>query len=269
MDSSGGLPALPATAAPRRARFVAFHKADRTFFLIFLLVCWLGVIMGFYPPVLQRFNGNARFPAPLVLRIHAVAFSSWLLLLTAQILLVRTRRTALHMKLGMVGVALVPIMGVSAYFSEVYTQRWHLAHPPDNFAFFIVPIFWVVGFTSLAAAALFLRKNPSVHKRLILLATTLIVGAAYDRWWGDALTRWFGDGLGGMLINTYTATNLILFAALAYDLWSRGRLHRVYEVVVPVILLSEITTSLIYHSPKWLPVARSIVTRSATLAGMT
>ena len=257
----GELLVTPATMAEKRPRFTVFHEADRNFFLIFLLICWLGVIMGFAPPAIQRFSGHAPYPAPLILEIHAVAFSSWLAILTAQILLVRARNTAVHMKLGMVAVVLVPIMAVSAYFSEIYTQRWHVAHPPNNFPFFIMPIFWVATFTLLATAAIAARENPSAHKRLILLATTIIVGAAYGRWWGDALEHWFGDGLGGMLINTYAPTNLIILGALAYDLWTRGRLHRVYQIVVPAVLVAEIGTTLIYHSPAWPPLAALLVGR--------
>jgi uncharacterized membrane protein len=246
---------------PRRPRFVAFHKSDRNFFLVFVLVCWLGVIMGFAHPVMDRINGHPRFTAPLILKIHATAFVSWLVLLTTQVLLVRSRRTALHMKLGIVGVALVPVMAVSAYFSEIYTQRWHLTQGKDNFAFFIVPVLDVLGFTILAITALALRKNPSAHKRLILLATTIIVGAAYSRWWGDGLAAAYGDGIGGMLVNTYAGADLILGGALGYDFWTRGRLHRVYEIVVPAILLSQLTATLIYHSAAWLPIARYVIRR--------
>lgn len=262
MDASGELTAPAAAIVPReRRRFIAFHKRDRNFFLVFLAVCWLGVLMGFHPAVTRRFAGHADYPAPLILQIHAFAFSAWLLLLTTQVALIRARRPALHMKLGLVGVALVPMMALSAFFSEMYSQRFYFAHPPNSQAFFILPIFYVLAFTSLAAAALLARKNPSSHKRLILLATTIIVGAAYARWWGHSLEQAFGDGLGGMLINTYAGTDLILLGALGYDLWTRGRLHKVYEIVVPLILVGEIATTLIYHSPRWLPIARVIIGR--------
>jgi uncharacterized membrane protein len=260
MDAPGEV-ALTAAAVPRRRRFIAFHRADRNFFLAFLFVCWIGVLMGFVPAVVARFNGHALYVAPPVLKLHAIAFSGWLALLTAQILLVRRKRTALHMKLGMAGVVLVPVMAVTAYFSEVQTQRWHAAHPPDNYPFFIVTIFWVTAFSLLAGAALVARKNPGAHKRLILFATAVIVGAAYDRWWGDALTAAFGDGLGGMLVNEYAATDLILFAALAYDLWTRHRLHPVYEIVVPAILAAEIGTTFIYHFAGWPAIAASMIGR--------
>jgi len=144
---------------------------------------------------------------------------------------------------------------VSAFFSEVYSQRFYFAHPPNSQAFFILPIFYVLSFTTLATAALANRGNPPAHKRLILLATTMIVGAAYARWWWPTLIHWVGDGLGGMLINTYAGTNLLLAAALTYDWASRRRLHSVYEIAIPAILAGEIATTIIYHSPRWLPIA--------------
>jgi uncharacterized membrane protein len=261
MNTSAELAAsTPAAIPPRRRRFVAFHKSDRNFFLIFLAVCWLGVLMGFQPAVAKRLAGHPDYPAPLILQVHALAFSAWLLLLTAQIGLIRARRPQLHMRLGLVAVGLIPLMAVSAFFSEIYSQRFRTADP-DERAFFIIAIFYVIAFTSLASAAIAARKNPSAHKRLILLATTIIVGAAYGRWWGTGLYNLFGDGYGGMLVYTYAGTNLILFGALGYDLWSRGRLHKVYEIGVPLILLGEIATTIIYHSPRWVPIARMIVGR--------
>jgi len=261
MNTSAELIASRPAAIPRRRRrFVAFHKSDRNFFLIFLVVCWLGVLMGFQPAVAKRLAGHADYPAPLILQIHALAFSAWLLLLTAQIGLIRARRPQLHMRLGLVALGLIPLMAVSAFFSEVYSQRFRTAEP-DERAFFIIAIFYVIAFTSLASAAIAARKNPAAHKRLILLATTIIVGAAYGRWWGTGLYNLFGDGYGGMLVYTYAGTNLILLGALGYDLWSRGRLHKIYEIGVPLILLGEIATTIIYHSPRWVPIARMIVGR--------
>jgi hypothetical protein len=248
-------------ALPKRKRFVAHHKNDRTFFLIFLAACWLGVLMGFAPAISKRWAGHADYPAPLILQVHAFAFGGWLLLLSAQIALVRVRRVRVHQSLGLIGFGLVPLMTITALAAEVYSQRFHVAHPPDNYAFFILPIFYALGFGVVAGAALYVRKDLAAHKRLIVLATTIIVGAAYARWWGDALTARFGDGYAGMLVNTFAGTDLLLLGAVLYDYATRGRLHRVYEVGVPALLLCEIATSLVYHAPGWLPVAAYLVGR--------
>lgn len=259
MDSSAELTLQEATARPARRRFAVYHKWDRNFFLAFLALCWLGVLMGFVPAALQRRAGHADYPAPLILEIHAVAFSAWMLLLTLQIALIRTRRPRLHMRLGIIGVALVPLMAVSGFLAEIYSQRFRLTHPPDSQAFFIIAVYYVVAFTILAALALAARKNPGAHKRLILLATTVIVGAAYGRWWGNPLYQLVGDGPVGMLVNTYAGAEMLMLGAVAYDWWTRGRLHPVYEIGIPAILVGQIATTLIYHSPRWLPIARHIV----------
>ena len=119
--------ALPATFhEPVRRRFIAYHKWDRNFFLAFLALCWLGVLMGFTPAAMKRYAGHADYPAPLILEIHAFAFCAWMILLTTQIALIRARRPRLHMKLGLAGFALVPVMAISGALSELFSQRFRL-----------------------------------------------------------------------------------------------------------------------------------------------
>ena len=217
--------------------------------------------MGFAPAVSKRMAGEAQYAAPLILQVHAFAFVGWLGVLTIQIVLVRRLRTHQHKLVGLVGFGLVPLMLVSGYASETFAQRFRFDHGKSDFPFFIVPIFYLVAFGGLASIALLLRKNPPAHKRMILLATTVIVGAAYGRWWGEALFKAFGDDFGGMIVNTFTGTNLIIAGAVAYDLVTRGRVHSVYQIAVPAIIAGELATSLIYHAPGWLPVAGALVGR--------
>jgi hypothetical protein len=49
--------------------------------------------------------------------------------------------------------------------------------------------------------------------------------------------RAFGDDYVGMLINSFTGTNLTLAAAVTYDAITRGRPHRVYAIGIPLIFL--------------------------------
>jgi len=142
MDTSGELAVTAPIGVPARRRFVAYHKWDRNFFLVFLALCWLGVLMGFAPAATKRFAGHADYPAPLILEIHAFAFSAWMALLTAQIGLIRMRRPQLHMKLGLIAMGLIPLMAVSAFMSEVYSQRFRSAQA-DEREFFVIAIFYV------------------------------------------------------------------------------------------------------------------------------
>lgn len=241
------------------ATFRPYHAWDRTFFLGFVAVCWLGVIMGFAPSVASRLQGHADYPAPLVLHIHAAAFVGWLALLTSQATLVRIGRVATHQAMGRIGFVLVPVMILTALLSEIYSQRFYVDRDPQNLQFFIIPLYYVAAFTVLASAALLKRRDPSAHKRLILLATTVIVGAAYRRWVGDALVAVAGDGFWGKIVETFTAANLIILAALAYDLVTRRRVHRVYLAAVPAIFAAEMAVSYIYYAPGWPLLARRLI----------
>lgn len=151
-------------------------------------------------------------------------------------------------------------MVLTGFFAEAYSQRFYLGHPPDSQAFFIIPIFYVVAFGSVATTAVLRRRDPAAHKRLIYIATTVIVGAAWTRTIGKPLGTIVGDGYFGMIGNTFTSTNLLLAALLLFDWRTRGRLHPVVLTVVPAIVACEFIVSWIYHAPAWLPVARAIVT---------
>lgn len=248
---------MATAAAPR---FTPYHAHDRTFFAAFVAICWLGVLFGFFPASSARIAGSADYVAPLILHIHAASFAAWLGLLSFQVLLVRQRRLRLHKQLGIVAVTLIPIMAYSGIAAELYSQRFYIQRDSDGLDFFILPLFNIVAFTAFASAAIwFARRDPAAHKRLLLMATTVIVGAGYARWWGEALTRSFGDAYWGMIVNSFTGTNLILALAMAYDMLTRGRPHRVYLIGVPILLVGQLLCSWIYHAPWWLPISRELI----------
>lgn len=243
-----------------RARFAQCHPSDRAFFAAFLAACWIGVLFGFFPASSGRIMGRADYVAPLILHIHAAAFVGWLGLLTLQILLIRNRKPAVHMKLGWIGLTLVPVMAYSGLAAELYSQRFYIQRDNDGLDFFILPLMYTVVFPLFALAGLlFARRDPAAHKRLILMATTVIVGAAYARWWGEPLAGAFGDDYVGMVINSFTGTNLILAAAVTYDIFTRGRPHPAYLIGIPLILASQLLSSWIYHAEWWLPISRDLI----------
>jgi hypothetical protein len=132
---------------------------------------------------------------PLIVDIHVIAFAGWMVLFTAQIWLVRTRNFAIHQGLGLVAVGLVPVMVVLGVVTTLVSRRLHFeAGHNEMLAFMIVPLTDMVLFPSFAVPGLLLRKDPARHKRLILLATTTLLPAAFGRWIGPWVLAHFGDG---------------------------------------------------------------------------
>ena len=92
------------------------------------------------------------------------------------------------------------------------------AAPPGvpPLSFLAVPLATVIVFPALIGAALAWRRQPEVHKRLMLIGTLELVPAGVARWPGLATAgplAYFG------------ITDLVLVAVVLFDLATRGRPH--------------------------------------------
>ena len=239
--------------------FAPNHPWDRNAYLAFVLAAWGATLMGFGESVTQRMQGHADYPAPLVLHAHAALFIGWLALLTAQVVLIRLHRTALHRMLGLAALVMVPAMLVSSFLAERFSQHFYSTKDPDNLYFFAVPLGYLVVFPTCVALALHARRDPPAHKRWMLLANAVILGVPFARWWGQALYARFGDGFWGMVVHTYAGTDLLLLLMAGYDMATRGRLHPVLQVGIPGLLASQLVVSWAYHGAWWPPIVRWIV----------
>lgn len=240
-------------------QFAARHRWDRAFFAAFVAIGWLVVLAGFAGSVRQRMEGHADYPAPTILVFHVIVFVGWMLLLTLQVALVGAGRADIHRRLGIAGVVLLPLVILTGIGAEVFSQRFYTPKYPENANFFIVALVEMGIFAVCASMAFVLRRDPPSHKRLMLLATSLLLAAGFNRWWGDAMFDAMGDGFWGMLIRTFAGPDLLIFLAIAFDLLTRHQVHRVYLIAVPLIIVAQFSASMIYHSPAWPPVARTMV----------
>jgi hypothetical protein len=112
----------------------------------------------------------------------------------------------------------------------------------------------MLGFAVLATAGLILRRDPSAHKRLMLLSTLYLSTAGFAR----LLLLTVGPDTAGFW-SFFVAYNLggdILIAALGlYDLVTRGRLHPAYVAGTVWILTNEFVADWLFFAPWWKPVA--------------
>lgn len=239
--------------------FAAYHQWDRTFFLAFAALAWFAIIMGFGPELRAHLIGRTPYP-PLIVHFHVVVFAGWMILFTAQIWLVRFAQMAIHRKLGLIAVPLVPVMVVLGVATALVSRRVHFeAGENEMLAFLIVPLTDMVLFPSLAIPALLLRKDSATHKRLILLATASLLPAAFGRWIGPWFLAHVGDGFIGLMAQAYFGSNMMILAAILYDRATRGRIHAVYFITVPWILAVQAFTSAIYQWSGWMPLAQRMI----------
>lgn len=241
------------------APFPLRHRWDRYFFPVFVALIWIGILGGFVPEIVKHFTSGAP-PFPHILHVHGAAFVGWLVLLTVQLFLIRSRQVQLHRRIGVLGATLAAIMVPLGIVTALTMDRLHIQQDHGDGAFFSVQLLDMVEFGVVAAAAITARRSPSAHKRLILLATLSITDAGFARWIGVWLLGYLGEGVWQFFIELFGAGSGILILGLgAYDLITRKRLHPAYVSGALFIFAGQITASWLYYNPAWKALSTSIV----------
>jgi hypothetical protein len=210
-------------SAPRIAREPG--RYDRAFYSGMAALMALTVFVGFA----RTFYLRAVFDVPTLggrLELtplgyfHGFVFTAWVVLFVVQTGLVRARRVAVHRRLGVAGVVLAAIMVPTGVSTAIAAGAAGAAvSGADPLAFMAVPLTDMVLFTLFVSVAFLKRREREAHKRLMLLAYVSIITAAVARIPGLV-------GLGPLVF--FTLSFLFVLLGIAYDRWSRGRVHPVY-----------------------------------------
>ncbi len=219
---------------------------------------WLGIVMGFGGDIAQHIQHHAP-PYPWIVHAHAVAFVGWLVLFTAQIWLIRSKRHDIHKKLGLAMVALAIIMAILGPATALTVQRLEFDPKSDGPAFMAIQFTDILAFVLPAASGLLMRHMSSAHKRLMLLATLYISDAGFARWLGEPLYHLLGDGMWQGFVQLYGANDLLALAIGAYDLVTRRRLLPAYIAGLILTLAMQLLAGWLYHFPPWLPFTRHLL----------
>ena len=239
--------------------FAARHPLDRAFFLSFAAIAWISIVFGFGPGVKGMLIGVSPYPH-WIIHVHSVVFGGWLALFTAQAWLAGSGRMHIHRRLGLVAVPMVPLMVLLGVAATLISRHvYYTAGRTDTLAFMIVPLTDMILFPSLALPALLLRSDPATHKRLMLMATAMLLPASFGRWIGPWLLAHSGDGFFGFMAQSYLGPDALIVAAMIHDRVTRGQVHPVFRLAVPWILAVQAITSAIYHWDGWLTLATRMI----------
>src|SRR5665213_2049530 len=233
------------------APFARQRPADRNVFLALLALTWVGIIGGFGLDMADHTRHSARAYPPIV-HLHAFLFVGWLVLLTTQLLLVRGHRLDLHRRLGMAAAWLIPVMVVVALATAWTVQRQVALLPGQHAPQFIsINLTDMLGFATLAGAGLALRRDPSAHKRLMLLSTFYLGTAGFARLWLLTIGPAGTDSFWGFFIAYNLGGDIAIVLLGIYDLATRGRLHPAYVLGAGWILANELAAAWLFFIPGW------------------
>ncbi|MGC1782737.1 MAG: hypothetical protein WA708_09480 [Acidobacteriaceae bacterium] len=185
---------------------------------------------------------HATPPRPWILWLHGAAFSGWLAFFIFQSALVRTGNVKLHRLTGWFGAALgvlIPVLGIA---TAIIMDRFRTVrlHEVGVNPFFSIQTLDIASFTVFFWLAIYWRKKPEYHRRLVLIATIALTSAGFGRI-PMVSFHWF-----------YAAVDALILLGVARDLIVNRRVHVVYRYALPALIVCQIFAVQIWlHQPAW------------------
>ncbi len=224
---------------------------DRYFYFAMSVLLAAIVVWGFSRTVDHNLVRAA--PArPLLLWIHGAAFSAWVAFYIFQSALVRTRNVKWHRFFGWFGTGLAAFMIPLGLTIAVIMTRFDMQVLKQTGieTFLAIPFFDMLAFGLLVGLAIYWRKQPELHRRLLFIATCGLMDAPFGRF--DTL---FNHNL------YYLCLDGVMLLGLARDLMVNRSIHKVYRIVLPPLWAAQALTVYLYAgSPAWwLRITKAIV----------
>lgn len=210
-----------------------YQKSDlyfAVFFLFVLAAFWL----TYFTRLLDQENYR--------MHVHGIALILWCLMLISQAFLIRTKRYALHKKIGSFSYLLVPLIA----FSTVDLFKFRLAELTElsarDYLFVASVLNALLTFLIFYGLAIYYRKQPVVHARYMVCTIFPMFTAVIDRiidFYFPALLPYFPSVDGPVIqVVGLTLADILLVGLCIWD-W---RSHKRWNVF-PVALLIH----LVYH----------------------
>lgn len=227
-----------------------FDLLDKYFYFGMSLLIAAVVMYGFSHTVDESLI-HAMPPRPWLLWLHGVVFSGWVVFFILQSALVRTHNVKLHRRVGWFGVGLGAVMPVLGIWTAIVMARFRLLHfhAPHIYNFFIVQLWDMVPFAIAFWLAIYWRRKPEFHRRLILVATCTLTGAAFARF-PQIPFHWFEF-----------AVDVLILLGVVRDLIVMRRIHVVYRYALPALLAGQIFVvyTWLHASTWWMKIAHAVI----------
>jgi len=223
----------------------------RHYFYFFMsLLIAATVVYGFSHTIDHNLIHASPLP-PFVLYIHAIVFSGWVVLFIVQSALIRSHNVRVHRRLGWFGVGLAVAIVVVGVSTSTGMARFSIQQkdPFNSAAFLSVQAMDLACFAVPFALAIYWRKRPEFHRRLVLIASCALADAAFGRF--PELPLVFAPA----------GVDALICLGVIRDLIVERRVHKVYLYALPVLIVFQIvaTETFVQAPPWWMNVANGIL----------
>jgi hypothetical protein len=226
---------------------------DRRLYIWFVVFIPLIVLAGFARSYyLKGFFGTPALPSLLV-QLHGLVMTSWVVLFVMQVSLVATGRTRIHQRLGVFGAILAALIVIVGVLTAIAGAARGATPGPPALQFLVVPLVDMLVFATLVGTALYLRRRRlDIHKRLMLLAAVNLLAPAIAR-----IPLHFIETGGALAF--FGLTDVCLLACVAFDTVKNRRLHPVFLWGTLLIIASQPLRLMLAGTDVWMRFATTLV----------
>ncbi len=236
-----------------------WRRADRRLFAAAAILFPIIVVIGFARTYYLKFAfGNPPVPSLLV-HVHGLLMTLWVGFFIVQVWLIRAKNARLHMKMGMLGIALSIAIIAAGFFTMVAALKFGSPSTPPGIppvAFAVVPFFDLLMFAVLFSGAIYYRKRPANHKRLMLLTVLNFLPPAVGRFPIETL-----QSLGPLFF--FGVPTVIAIGLLIYDTWRNRKLNVVFLIGALIMIASYPLRIMISTTDTWTNFATWLTTWAA------
>jgi len=223
-----------------------------SFFIFIAIIGLLAVLIGFgktfiVPTVEGTFN------EPVIVHIHGAFAFSWILLFLIQTLLIHYHKYNIHQYLGILGIFIAAGVMITMIPVGKFVVDRDLSQGLGEFSYSSLLGVITSGllFFLLVLMGILKRNDSATHKRLMLLATIVVLWPAWFRFrhYFPTVPRpdiWFALVL---------ADSLIIIAWI-WDKVRNGKIHPVLLYIGLFIILEQSFEVIAFDSPTWRSVAK-------------
>jgi hypothetical protein len=222
----------------------------RSIFLPAAVVGAVLAIVGFWEKYFRPLLSGMAHP-PTIIHLHAAVMVTWLVLFMTQVWFAASGRVRFHMRLGrwVMGYAIVVVVVGLLTTSHMFAARLAGGDILGAQRFLFGPVRDLVFFVPFLAIGWIYRKRPEIHKRTMLVASTILVLPAVSRmaFLGVPVPLW----------KFMLVWPLPVYLAMMHDFRTRRVVHPVYVLGIAAMLTMRLVVPL-NTSSAWHAVAAHI-----------
>jgi hypothetical protein len=192
---------------------------------------------------------------------HGLALSLWVMLLIVQPLLVVNRKYRLHMAIGKLGAVLAACIVILGIMLSIEWMRIDPSRMAPWFRtakeFTAVPFISMWIFGGFVATGILNRRQPEIHRPMMLLATLTVISAATDRI--PAIVLLFDRTVWGATFGPFFPP-LIIGGVLLLVKWALTRSHdRYFTIGWTGLVLADAGIMKLSTTPTWDAIASALL----------